>query len=334
MKFVDKYDYYVNCMIDIIDISNWNVKPWQNPQKGNREKFYIENENGEGHYFKKSLQRYPSEYWSEILASKIGKHLGFDVVEYSLAEYKNDVGCICRSVLGTIGELIHGQQLLLSIKPDYDIVKGTDHSFQLIKESIERHPRVKDRFEYYIENIVAMIIFDAIIGNQDRHQENWAIIYSIDLDRVNKIRDLLKILYCILVRKKNNRIFYKFSPLYDNGSSLGREFDKKQLSNLLNNDSRFEKYINRSLCHIRWGLDQISHFELIKQLKFHYPELIKDRFQYIFNKYNNFEFKELIEKIDDNLVGKYAKYKLEEERKEFVFRLVNRRLEILKEVIK
>jgi hypothetical protein len=75
-----------------------------------------------------------------------------------------------------------------------------------------------------------MLLFDAMIGNTDRHQENWGIIFTgkkiIDGD------DPIRI-----------------SPLYDNGTSLGIErFPHKTAS--WDND-KILSYIEKGTHHIR-----------------------------------------------------------------------------------
>lgn len=57
---------------------------------------------------------------------------------------------------------------------------------------------IKDCLPEYFKSILSMILFDALIGNSDRHHINWGIIYELNEDE----------------------IYNYFSPLYDNGSSL------------------------------------------------------------------------------------------------------------------
>lgn len=71
-----------------------------------------------------------------------------------------------------------------------DEYTGEKYSLQMIKNSID---------EREFNSILLMVLFDAIIGNSDRHHSNWGIIYHMDL---------VKGLYSF------------FCPLYDNGSSL------------------------------------------------------------------------------------------------------------------
>ena len=96
----------------------------------------------------------------------------------------------------------------------------------------------KDRSKFYtISNIKAtldkidkslfndflkIMLFDALVGEQDRHEENWG------------------------VKKINGK--YMISPLYDNGCSLLKEFKDEKFA---------EKYYNgeKTLVHI---LDEVK----------------------------------------------------------------------------
>ncbi|HEY5587781.1 MAG TPA: hypothetical protein VIK86_02360 [Candidatus Paceibacterota bacterium] len=84
-------------------------------------------------------------------------------------------------------------------------------------------------------------IFDALIGNSDRHYSNWGIVR-------NKINGEIRI-----------------SSLYDNGSSLCCLISDEYASSLLRDKRRFESLIfGKSKSMIRWkNPNRIRHFELI-----------------------------------------------------------------------
>ena len=72
-----------------------------------------------------------------------------------------------------------------------------------------------------IDSFYEMCVFDSIIGNQDRHCENWGILYDSD----------------------NNA---SFAPLYDNGSSLLNGLSEDRVEEMLKNPSMIDGYINRA----------------------------------------------------------------------------------------
>jgi len=118
-----------------------------------------------------------------------------------------------------------------------------------------------------------------LIGNSDRHQENWAIInvntlISEDVTQVekglpkgeidkkpNRLNKILKALHTLggdirselekarLMLRKQTR----FAPIYDNGCSFGRELDDGRVTQMLNNEQEIQKYIANGLAEIHWG---------------------------------------------------------------------------------
>ena len=92
-------------MAEFYNISDWLEKR-HFQTGGTRNKSIFENpETGELFYFKTSLKRvndnYKYEFWSEILASEIGKILGFNTLRYDIACHRNEVGCLSKSMVDT-----------------------------------------------------------------------------------------------------------------------------------------------------------------------------------------------------------------------------------------
>jgi hypothetical protein len=53
------------------------------------------------------------------------------------------------------------------------------------------------------------LTFDALIGNTDRHQDNWGIIITRQTEAPNKIKKM------------------RISPVFDNGTSMGHEISPR-----------------------------------------------------------------------------------------------------------
>lgn len=93
------------------------------------------------------------------------------------------------------------------------------------------------------------MIFDALVGETDRHEENWGLT------------------------KKNNE--YYISPLYDNGCSLLNKFKNEDYAQKYYQDNLlFENYILKSKTYIykENSSKRYKHFELIEYLIEVYPE--------------------------------------------------------------
>lgn len=120
-----------------------------------------------------------NEPYSEYYASQIARKMGLKHVDYSLSKWK---GCIC-SVCELFTDIDH------SYVPIYRFVE--DYSLRTVSDYIRSLG-----CDYYDE-FVDMLIFDALIYNEDRHFGNFGLI----------------------VDSKTNRPC-AFAPIFDNGLSL------------------------------------------------------------------------------------------------------------------
>jgi hypothetical protein len=97
------------------------------------------------------------------------------MLRYDVAIDGDVMGCICQSMINSEEEeLIEGVKYLQAFSPQYDPAKKEHQSwytFDMICNALRAA-----KLEEFIEPVIGNIIFDALIGNGDRHQENWAII--------------------------------------------------------------------------------------------------------------------------------------------------------------
>jgi hypothetical protein len=335
-------------MAIVYNISDWNYKEWVQTG-GTREKCFVENPaDGKLYFFKESIEKYPSEFWSEIIASKVGKHFGFDLLDYNIGISHNTVGCICESMIEPFTEeLLHGVSLLKDANPKFKITRAPIIIFEEVEKSFRPYPG-------FINKFIEILIFDSIIGNQDRHSENWAIIRSLDLTNKNfnkrkilvwfyekykstglKFKDIPFKKYYMQLMSDASLVNIKFSPIYDSGSSLGREIGEDKIELFLTNDDEIKKYIRKGKSEIKWEKEKknINHFELLKQIKSKHNDFITKSIKTKITNYNKEELTELIMNIDVNLTDKYAKSKLSLQRKKLIIKFIHNRIAILKELI-
>jgi hypothetical protein len=166
------------------------------------------------------------EDWSEKVAFELAKHLRIPCPRVELAQWEQRWGVLCWDFLGrhyckgvrsSVQSLIHGNELLLDRDPTYpakesyrvpahaisavyDVLRNVDH---MGHENI-----LGDERGSGFDMFVGYLMLDALIGNTDRHHENWGVVPARGQPRI-------------------------LAPTYDHASSLGRELsDAKRQARL------------------------------------------------------------------------------------------------------
>jgi hypothetical protein len=340
-------------MANFYDISSWNESLWFQPG-GTRNKVIIENPNDHSlYYFKTSLKRekkdYKYEFWSEIIASEIGKLLGFDMLVYDIAYNRGEIGCLSKSMV-IMGEntLNEGIKYLTGYDTTYNPEEKDSkkqYTFQFICETLKYY-----RFGHYVENIIELIILDCIIGNGDRHQENWGIVteyrdvMKMLLEIANQEKKgLTETLFSILGISSKSKIESKarilnelkltmpgqFSQIYDSGSCLGREIEDDRIQKMLSDEAMLNSYINRGVSEIHWEGEKLSHFDLISRINNIYPEIVWKIVMRIKQKFDKKRISGIIQNVDLRLPELLLDYKLPQERKDFILKLIVLRVQKL-----
>ncbi|MDB5014198.1 MAG: hypothetical protein JWQ25_2400 [Daejeonella sp.] len=349
-------------MANLIDITNWEEKPWYSTG-GTRDKCLVESQEGDLYYFKTSLRKeridYKYEFWSEIIASELGKILGINVLQYDIAIKDEKIGCLCKSMVKGQERLTQGMNYLVGYDNNYDgnpkdKNQKSLYSYQLIVEAL--HAFQLDKF---IPNIDEIIVFDALIGNGDRHQENWAIIYGY-IDASKRIQEVFGYSPSLFNRKvfgnspslfnrsKNRFLKYltsskidqvesiglftqtmwdkdvRFSPIYDSGSSLAREHNDEKLEQMLRDKMQFEAYLDRGRAEIHWEGNKMNHFQLVNKI-LEKSERARSTINLFEKNYNQEAINEFINSIDNQLPADFDQYKLTNCRKEFLIKLITSR---------
>lgn len=186
--------------------------------------------------FKRSKGCYPDQFWGEVVAYRIGCLLGVQVppafVAYN-SKTKHCAALIEWFYIDGKESFTHGGDWLQKLYPDFDRKKGDQYNLIENSEllvSFSKNRSIDFQIDWRQWWIDALL-FDALIGNTDRHQDNWGII----------------------ILKVNEKDKYRFAPLFDNGTSLGHErFPRKTLNWV---DSDFEKYVTHRNArhHVKWA---------------------------------------------------------------------------------
>lgn len=310
----------------LLDVTDWPTGNQRWVPIGKRIKnVVLHPENFEMYYFKEPKTKYPWEFWTEVVASVIGEELGFKTLSYKPAILDGIAGCLSKSMTQSDNaELIHGQQYLIRIFPEFELKKGTDHTFELIEKFFNSDPRVIPLMDEFIE----MLVFDAIIGNRDRHQQNWAIIREI---KVLKSKKKLAIFFERKNKLPEFKLEIKFSPLFDNGNCLAYNIIEEDIEEYLENDEKLNKYLfgTKAVSHVRWQGYLLPHIELLIEIEKKYPEIINKSINRIKEKYDRDKISNLVNTIDNDVIFANESYNLSNKRKALMIKLIQTRTEKL-----
>jgi len=211
---------------------------------GVREPFLIPNH---AYLFKTALGWQAQQVWSEVVSYRIGAMLGLPVPPCFIAvdEASGETGVLVEFFYGYPGELsparlVHGADLMTRILSDKK--RGRPHSVRT-NMVVSRHiVGATQGLEWW----AVALAFDALIGNTDRHPENWGF----------------------LVRRSNQgRTDFEMAPLFDNGTSLGYEMPEAKLGGMVD-PARLRHYIDRGTHHCGWDFSSdapTSHFDLCRK---------------------------------------------------------------------
>ena len=351
-------------MPDLYNVSNWNPQPWYNTG-GTRAKKYLQAPDGSYYYFKRSQLKpgkdYKFEFWSEIIASEVGELLEFNVLRYDIAIDDQIMGCISQSMIDSDKEeLIEGIKYLQAFDYTFNpenVKQRYLYNFHLIEEALSGFG-----LDNFINTIIEIIIFDSIIGNSDRHQENWAFIndYNILSKNFRRIETLVKEKGFEQLPSSMKEEFRDFidpekkeltkegnaikllltttksaAPIYDNGSSLGRELLDEKISRMLGDPAELHAYINKGLSEIHWENKKLDHFTLIKQiLDTSHREIVINVIRRVISLFDGTKIAAIVNEIDILVPEHLFHYRLPKNRKQLIIKMIILRVARLEELIK
>ncbi len=198
---------------------------------------------------------YPMESITEHLLNRIGAVLGLTMAFSKLAIVNEQIRFFSRYFLRKNELLMHGAQIYSAF------LNGDDHFVETVeRQNLSRilftfqfaEAAIKYSFPNHwkelLENFVKLLIFDAIVGNSDRHFYNWGVI--TDIEGKNPPR---------------------FTPIYDTARGLFWNEKEEKIQQLCIDSQRTEtfltRYIEKSAPKTGWeNKDTLNHFDLVKLL--------------------------------------------------------------------
>ncbi|GMQ79425.1 MAG: hypothetical protein BMS9Abin02_2013 [Anaerolineae bacterium] len=242
--------------------------------------------------FKHSSHNFPEQYWVEILAYRLGAlmgvavppaHVAFDssngrsgaLIEWFLTypDKPTKVGHIGKWVLkwfprpsvrnlveilyvpfpkGPVERYQPGGDVMQRVISDFDRKKGKQHNWEDTSAwcvVLKQHANLQDDWVPYWAKTFA---FDALIGNTDRHQDNWGIVWRF---------------------QELHKFETRFAPVFDNGTSMGHEISNDRFPSFDND--RLERYVTRGTHHMKWkrrDSERMNHGAFLNRFCQKYPE--------------------------------------------------------------
>lgn len=199
---------------------------------------------------------YPIESITEFLLNKLGEVFGLKMANSRIVVIGGQLRFLSEYFIKQeTEELIHGAEIIsayLNVEPSYVEEVDKQHltrelfPLQLIEQAVKAmFPKQADEI---LRALVLLIIYDAIVGNNDRHFYNWGVVDT-----------------------HNNKKQPYFSPVYDTARGLFWNYSEDSIHKLLGNgsnvDAAIQKYCQKSQPKIGWeGLAKINHFELVNEI--------------------------------------------------------------------
>lgn len=209
------------------------------------------------------------ENWAEVVAAQLAQRLGLPHAKYCLAVYEDRQGVVTDSFAPAGTRLVLGNELIgfSARETGGRHSKGEAHSIRREAHTIGRIAALLNRKTVGVPEglnppngalnaadvMCGYLLLDALIGNQDRHEENWGFVVSQEGVRL--------------------------APTFDHASSLGRnEVDAKRVQKLAqkNDDHGVPGYVKRAMTPIYDGLNQLRPLEAFLALS----RVSPDRGQY------------------------------------------------------
>lgn len=197
------------------------------------------------------------EIFNEVIASEICKRMNFRHISYRIFKEKsNNIYCACNCFINENTEFVSAYDILGTIKNDSALSQYEHYIKELEKNQIkDARKKVED-----------MLLLDFIMGNIDRHFNNFGIIRDADTLE-----------------------FLDTAPIFDNGSSLGSnkvalffDIDKSDEINSFELDEFTQfKLIkgNYNLTPLNTICEWVEYF--LTEFNYIYPEKIKKILQFL-----------------------------------------------------
>ena len=202
-------------------------------------------------------KHYPIESITEHLITRLGETFGFNMALSELAWLGGQIRFLSRYFIKDPCKQVleHGADLYAAYLNDREFVHEIENkhkaldffTVQFTQASIQHF--FPEDYEPLMTEFIKLLIFDALVGNNDRHFYNWAVIRSL------------------ITGEKPN-----FSPIYDSARGLFWNDSEEKIKEIYYDKNRISSYISKysegSTPKIGWeGISKLNHFDLVEKIK-------------------------------------------------------------------
>ncbi len=255
----------------IVDVSAWPVASEET--LGSKVKLWlrrprIDADREDELWLWKALTRVTAgDDWAEKVAEQLAGLLGLPHPRVELASRDGLRGIISQDFRRGRSSFVPGNELLWLVDPNYPkgkTRKVAEHTVERVLDRVRTltlWPPIDLVERTAVWAFVGYLMFDAWIGNQDRHHENWgAVVWEPRADPIGPLRDLLPPL---------------LAPSFDHAASLGQyETDGKRTLRLSGMDpvARLETWALKATSHLYRPTDppqRLTTFEAFDEAASH-----------------------------------------------------------------
>ena len=244
----------VNTMYPILEVRpDWRL---ESEPMGSKRKFWFRpDDSARRDWLFKYPRRNTGEHWAEKTAAEVASTLRIPHANVELAAFRGDRGSATESFSSGGPELQHGNALLEASVYNYNpetSFRHSSHTLANIWEAMDQEFVDAEASMRAKCAIAEYVVLDAVVGNTDRHHENWGVLRrpaGVDSERI-------------------------VAPAFDHASSLGRELPDIRRELLLA-ENRLAAYAERARGAIYWTEDgeRISPLELVRRAVDRHPDL-------------------------------------------------------------
>jgi hypothetical protein len=183
---------------------------------------------GHRYLFKEPRSRATQQIWSEVIAYKLAREVGVDVPPAFIAydSRTGSSGVLIEYFFGhghrQDARFVHARDLFQAVSLKLNEKRGSLYDNLLLSRLL----RAPDSRSWWAQTVA----FDTLIGNTDRHSENWGFLVRHTYGREPS---------------------YELAPAFDNGSSLGCVVRDADLPNYLEPEM-LKRFVEKGSHHYGW----------------------------------------------------------------------------------